>query len=123
MPEPGATGISQRTSLSFRRFLGAGTLPSARTIRYIGAMRNTKTAAGACTGILDVNGASCPSCAYTIERAGRRVAGVHDVRVDVNAHEIRVEYDGSPEALTGVQAIVARLGYQASVKSSGTPAG
>lgn len=86
-------------------------------------MRNTKTAAGTCTGILDVNGASCPSCAYTIERAGRRVAGVRDVRVDVNAHEIRVEYDGSPEALTRVQAIVARLGYQATLRAGGAPSG
>ena len=86
-------------------------------------MRNTKTAAGTCTGILDVNGASCPSCAYTIERAGRRVAGVSDVRVDVNTHEIRVQYNGSPGALTGVQAIVARLGYQATLRAGGAPSG
>jgi copper chaperone CopZ len=86
-------------------------------------MRNTGQGAEACRAVLSVNGATCPSCAYTIERAGRRVAGVGEVRVDVNSREILVEYDGTPEALSGLQAVVARLGYQAAVKSTGTVAG
>jgi hypothetical protein len=36
--------------------------------------------------------------------------------VDVNAHQIRVSYDGSPEALSGVQDIVRRLGYAATLR-------
>lgn len=83
-------------------------------------MRNTDDRAGELVGILDVNGASCPSCAYTIERAGRRVPGVRDIRVDVNAHQVRVRYDGNPRALGGVQDIVRRLGYTATLRDSGS---
>lgn len=79
-------------------------------------MRNTGSASPDMVGVFDVNGATCPSCAFTIERAGRRVAGVRDIRVDVNAHQIRVSYDGSPEALSGVQDIVRRLGYAATLR-------
>jgi copper chaperone CopZ len=83
-------------------------------------MRNEKESASGWTGVLDVKGANCPSCAFAIERAGRRVVGVRDVRVDVTAHEIRVRYDGNPEALRGIEAIVSRLGYKAKVKDPGT---
>jgi hypothetical protein len=38
-------------------------------------MRNDESRAGGHVGILDLKGAACPSCAFTIERAGRRVAG------------------------------------------------
>jgi Cu+-exporting ATPase len=84
-------------------------------------MRNEKESAAGWTAVLDVKGATCPSCAFTIERAGRRVAGVRDVRVDVNAHEIRVQYDGNPEALRGIETIVSRLGYEGKVKDPGAP--
>jgi Cu+-exporting ATPase len=81
-------------------------------------MRNTDNATH--IGVFDVNGASCPSCAFAIERAGRRIAGVQDVRLDVNSHEIRISYDGRPEALAGIEAIVRRLGYHATLKSGGS---
>ena len=42
------------------------------------------------------------------------------MRVDVNSREILVDYDGTPEALAGLQTVVARLGYHAAVKSTGT---
>lgn len=84
-------------------------------------MRNETARAAGHTGVLDVKGAACPSCAFTIERAGRRVAGVREVRVDVNTHEIKVEYDGNPDALRGIEAIVSRLGYEAKVKDPGAP--
>jgi Cu+-exporting ATPase len=84
-------------------------------------MRNDESRAGGHIGVLDLKGASCPSCAFTIERAGRRVAGVRDVRVDVTSREIRVEYDGNPQALRGIESIVSRLGYEAKVKDTGSP--
>lgn len=84
-------------------------------------MSNEKDRAAGWTGVLDVKGATCPSCAFTIERAGRRVKGVREVRVDVTAHEIRVQYDGNPEALLGIESIVSRLGYEAKVKDPGAP--
>jgi copper chaperone CopZ len=86
-------------------------------------MSHTQGARDAVVGVFDVNGATCPSCAFTIERAGRRVPGVRDVRVDVNSHEIRVRYDGSPAALDGVKDIVRRLGYLATLRSDGLPEG
>ena len=82
-------------------------------------MRNDEPRPGGQTGILDLKGAGCASCAFAIERAGRRVAGVRDVRVGATAHEIRVEYDGNPEALRGIESIVSRLGYAAKVKDPG----
>lgn len=83
-------------------------------------MRNMDGTAPEVLGILDVNGATCPSCAFTIERAGRRVAGVRDIRVDVNSRQIRVRYDGRPQTLGGVQEIVRRLGYAATVREGGS---
>ncbi len=96
-------------------------MPSGLIRRYIVCMRKMQDADGARVGVFDVNGATCPSCAFTIERAGLRVPGVSDIRVDVNSREIRVRYDGSPAALDGVKDIVRRLGYLATLKSSGAP--
>ena len=67
-------------------------------------------------GVLDVNGAHCPSCAFTIEKLGRRLPGVSEVRVDTARHEIRVDYDGAPGTLEQIADIVGRLGYLATVR-------
>ena len=69
-------------------------------------------------GVLDVEGAHCPSCAFTIEKLGRRVPGVREVRVDVSRHEIRVDYDGAPGTLERIAAIVGNLGYSATVREA-----
>jgi len=71
---------------------------------------------GSRRGVLDVNGADCPSCAFTIERIGRRLPGVSEVRVDTARHEIRVDYDGAPGTLERIAGIVGRLGYIATVR-------
>jgi copper chaperone CopZ len=92
-------------------------------VRYISLMGKKQGAEGQRLGVFDVNGATCPSCAFTIERAGRRVPGVSDIRVDVTTHEIRVSYDGTPAALDGVKDIVRRLGYLATLRSDGLPGG
>ena len=68
-------------------------------------------------GVLDVQGAHCPSCAFTIEKLGRKVPGVTEVRVDVTRHEIRVDYDGAPGTLENIAGIVGRLGYSATVRT------
>jgi copper chaperone CopZ len=69
-------------------------------------------------GVLDVQGAHCPSCVFTIEKLGRRIPGVAGVRVDVARHEIRVDYDGTPGALERIADIVGRLGYAATVREA-----
>jgi Cu+-exporting ATPase len=71
-----------------------------------------------CQGVLDVDGAHCPACAFTIEKLGRRVPGVSEVRVDVARHEIRVDFDGNPGTLERIAAIVGNLGYSATVREA-----
>lgn len=65
------------------------------------------------TAILEVDGARCASCSYAIERMGRKVPGVEEVRVHPDLQEIHVKYAGDPSALEEIIRIVGRLGYQA----------
>ena len=69
-------------------------------------------------GVLDITGATCSSCAYTIEHAGRKIQGVEKIFVDVNAKEVHVSYDGNRESLEKVAQIVHTLGYDATVRDS-----
>ena len=64
--------------------------------------------------VLDLQGAHCASCAYTIEHLGRKVSGVKDIRVVTATGEIHVQYDGNPASLEGIVEIVKRIGYKAS---------
>jgi len=82
--------------------------------RYIGFMENEGHLLRC--GILDVEVASCPSCVFTIEKLGRKVPGVSDVRFDSGRREIKVDYDGSSGALEKIAGIVERLGYSARVR-------
>jgi copper chaperone CopZ len=68
---------------------------------------------GNVTAILEVNGARCASCSYTIEHMGRKVPGVEEVRVYPDRQEIHVTYGGDPAALGEIIRIVGRLGYEA----------
>jgi copper chaperone CopZ len=68
---------------------------------------------GNVTAILEVNGARCASCSYTIEHMGRKVPGVEEVRVYPDRQEIHVTYGGDPAALDEIIRIVGRLGYDA----------
>jgi copper chaperone CopZ len=67
--------------------------------------------------ILEVNGARCASCSYAIERMGRKVPGVQEVRVHPDLQEIHVKYAGDPAALAEIIRIVGRLGYDARLRS------
>lgn len=69
-------------------------------------------------GVLEVEGADCPSCAFTIEKLGRKIPGVSEVRVDVARHEIRVDYNGASGTLEKIAEIVGRLGYRARIRLS-----
>jgi copper chaperone CopZ len=66
--------------------------------------------------ILDLKGASCASCAFTIEHLGRKIQGVQDVQVDAGNHQINVEYEGNPGSLERIVDIVKRIGYSASIR-------
>jgi copper chaperone CopZ len=69
------------------------------------------------TAILEVNGAHCASCSYAIERLGRRVPGVEEVRVHPDLQEIHVKYAGNPSTLEEIIRIVGRLGYEARLRT------
>ena len=66
--------------------------------------------------ILDIEGAHCASCAYTIEHLGRKVDGVNDIRVVTARGEAHVEYDGNTGSLERIVEIVKRIGYNASIR-------
>lgn len=68
------------------------------------------------TAVLDVDGAHCPSCVYTIEHLGRKVKGVRDIFVDASKHEIHVTYEGNPGSLERIVEIVRYIGYNAKIR-------
>ncbi len=62
--------------------------------------------------ILDMLDFGCPSCAYTIEKLGRKIPGVQQIRVDLAEHSIRVHHDGSPEPIARqLTDLVNRIGH------------
>ncbi len=68
------------------------------------------------TATLDLKGAHCASCAYTIEHLGRKIEGVKDVHVETGKQEIQVSYGGNPGSLERIIEIVKYLGYDASIR-------
>jgi len=69
-------------------------------------------------GVLNIDGADCASCVFTIEYNGRKIEGVKDIHVDVNSHEIHVDYQGDKKTiLEGISNIVNKLGYRAQIIS------
>ncbi len=78
---------------------------------YINCMeKNLKNA------VIDLEGARCASCAYTIEHLGRKIQGIHHIHVDALKGEIHVDYEGNPESLKSVTEIVHRIGYNAVIR-------
>ncbi|KPJ88488.1 MAG: hypothetical protein AMS17_05305 [Spirochaetes bacterium DG_61] len=65
---------------------------------------------------MDVDGAHCASCAFTIEHLGRKVDGVKDIRVVTGNGEIHVSFEGNPGSLERIVQIVKHLGYEASIR-------
>lgn len=68
--------------------------------------------------VLDLIGATCTSCAITIEHVGRKIDGISDIYVDRGTSTIQIEYDGNHEALDKVCDLVDRIGYEAKVKAA-----
>ena len=72
--------------------------------------QNTRSA------IIDLKGARCASCAYTIEHLGRKVQGIEDIRVVSDKGEIHVRYGGNPGSLEKIVEIVNLIGYSAAIR-------
>lgn len=71
---------------------------------------------------LNLTGATCPSCAYTIEHYGRKLAGVEEIKVDAGLSEVRVDLnihdeDTQDELLNKLIKVVRSIGYNASIAS------
>ena len=66
-------------------------------------------------GILELEGAHCASCAYTIEHVGRKIKGIDEIRVQAHEGRIYVDYTGSEDVLDKVTDIVKNIGYVAQV--------
>lgn len=69
--------------------------------------------------VLDLEGATCTSCVITIEHLGRKMKGVTDVFVDRGTQTVQLEYDGNEETLEKLCSLVDRIGYKATVRSTG----
>jgi cation transport ATPase len=64
--------------------------------------------------VIETTGANCPSCAFTIERLGRKIPGVRDIHMDVASRRISVDCESEDGTVQEqVMAIVRRLGYDA----------
>ncbi|TVQ35169.1 MAG: heavy-metal-associated domain-containing protein [Spirochaetaceae bacterium] len=68
--------------------------------------------------ILDLVGANCTSCSIAIEHLGRKMDGVEEIVVDRATSTIQLEYNGNREVLQKLCDFVARLGYEARIRST-----
>ncbi|GAB6089680.1 cation transporter [Spirochaeta dissipatitropha] len=62
---------------------------------------------------LQLDGANCSSCVYTIEHLGRKMDGVKDIYVDRATQQIELSYDGNEETVEKLITIVKKIGYTA----------
>ena len=74
------------------------------------------------TRTLQLEGANCASCAYSIEHLGRKLKGVQEVSVDAADKLVTVQFDETDpkfqqQALHQIIEVVRKLGYDASVAS------
>lgn len=76
-------------------------------------MKDTDTT----NAILDLDGASCTSCVYTIEHLGKRIRGVKDIFVDRGTSQIQLDYDGNQETVEKLISIVQKIGYNAALRT------
>ena len=70
---------------------------------------------------LKLYGANCPSCAYTIERAGRHLSQVESVHVDIANSQAKVVFNTADAevqnaALAKLVEVVQRIGYDATLQ-------
>ncbi len=62
--------------------------------------------------ILEMLDFGCSSCAYTIEKLGRKIPGVTQIRVDLAEHCIRILHEGEPEPIARqLTDLVNRIGH------------
>lgn len=70
---------------------------------------------------LNLYGANCASCAFAIEKFGRRLEGVADIQVDSLNSQVKVDFDTEEEGrqnstLKSIVDLVRRIGYDADIR-------
>lgn len=71
--------------------------------------------------VLDMGHAGCVSCKRAIEHAGRHIAGIKDIEVDLASHKINVSYDETNNGVTdSLINVVGKIGYEAVLISEET---
>jgi len=68
-------------------------------------------------GVIDLEGATCASCAYTIEHLARKIDGIDEIRVDTRNAEIHIRSNGEKRLLEKIVEIVRKIGYDAKIRS------
>ena len=65
------------------------------------------------TLIMEMQGFGCPSCVYTIEKMGRKIAGIEKISVHLADQRIRIEHTGHrAEVVRQITEIVHRIGHE-----------
>ena len=81
-----------------------------------------KTAANARQSInISLSGMHCSSCAALIERAVKKVPGVHQANVNFAAEKARVVYDQSTATETDLLQAITKTGYSAEIIAESNP--
>lgn len=70
--------------------------------------------------VIDITGANCTSCVYTIEHVGQKFAGVKECYVDRSRSQIQLVYDGRQETLDAIVQLVDKIGYSAAINQVAT---
>ena len=64
---------------------------------------------------LSLRGATCASCAFTIEHYARKLDDIQDIRVDASQESIFIDYTGHERVLDEITGLVSKIGYNAEV--------
>ncbi len=80
---------------------------------------NTEQTPAIHTAVLDLDGATCTSCVYTIEKVGRKFNGISDIYVDRATQTINLEYNGDDGVIDQLVTVVDRIGYTAKLREKG----
>ena len=65
------------------------------------------------TAILQLTGATCPSCRHAIRHIGGKIKGVENIDIDPLRDIIQLKYAGSDKSVLEIQKLVSKLGYHA----------
>lgn len=61
---------------------------------------------------MEMMGFGCASCAYTIEKLGKKIDGIDAIKVNLGDNRITVEHHGDKENLAEqISSIVDRIGH------------